>query len=127
MFLSVGLSSSCPLSKELSVFHSHSSLSTFHPVFASGRYATASNTDLEFQQHGHLCKYVKSSGELAKRPSTYHLVVCGATDEPDIWLLGDFLGFTSALEESSVHETFVDCFDLTHYLANSKKRAVGFR
>lgn len=80
LFLSVGLSSSCHFhgfTRELSAFLSHSSLSAFHPVFAGEIYATASNTDLEFQEHGYLYKYVESSGELAKRPSTYHLVVWG--------------------------------------------------
>jgi hypothetical protein len=63
------------------------------------------------------------------RPNTSHLVVCGAEVEKDVWLFGDFLGFTSALREQSppVNGTFISCFDFTQYfLQNPSYKDVKF-
>lgn len=52
------------------------------------------------------------SPDLSPRPeqTASHLVACGVTDNGnDAWLLGDFLGFTSALREQTppVNGTFL--------------------
>lgn len=47
-----------------------------------------------------------------------HLVVCGVTDDiNNVYLFGDFLGFTSALREQDppVNGTFLNCFNLDKY------------
>lgn len=59
-------------------------------------------------------------------PSTNHLVVCGVTDVESSWLFGDFLGFTIALREQSVHGTFLNCFDLATYFGTTPYNDLKF-
>src|SRR5271155_4044811 len=62
------------------------------------------------------------------RNTTSHLVVCGAENVRDIWLFGDFLGFTSALREQPhpINGTFINCFDLGGYFVASNRKDVKF-
>jgi Peptidase C13 family len=62
------------------------------------------------------------------RKTTSHLVVCDAENENDIWLFGDFLGFTSALREQSppVNGTFINCFDLENYFNVTGEKDIKF-
>src|SRR3954465_8265048 len=55
------------------------------------------------------------------RNTTSHLVVCGAVEPNDVWLFGDFLGFTGALRDQPcpVNETFINCFDLKQYFTTT--------
>jgi hypothetical protein len=62
------------------------------------------------------------------RNTTSHLVVCSAVKEKDVWLFGDFLGFTSALREQSppIYGTFISCFDLEQYFVATEYKDVKF-
>jgi hypothetical protein len=62
------------------------------------------------------------------RNTTSHLVVCGAVEAKDVWLFGDFLGFTSALREQSrpINGTFLNCFDLETYFGKTAYKDVKF-
>jgi hypothetical protein len=62
------------------------------------------------------------------RNTTSHLVVCGAVEANDVWLFGDFLGFTSALREQSrpINGTFLNCFDLETYFGKTVYKDVKF-
>src|SRR4051794_38933926 len=62
------------------------------------------------------------------RNTTSHLVVCGAVEPEDIWLFGDFLGFTSVLSEQSrpINGTFINCFDLEKYFVTTDLKDVKF-
>jgi hypothetical protein len=59
---------------------------------------------------------------------TSHLVVCGVENARDVWLFGDFLGFTSALRELPypINGTFINCFDLGNYFVTSGYSDVKF-
>src|SRR4051812_42955395 len=62
------------------------------------------------------------------RKTTSHLVVCGVERQNDIWLFGDFLGFTSTLREQSppVNGTFINCFDLDDYFNATGMKDIKF-
>ena len=62
------------------------------------------------------------------RNTISHLVVCGVVEEKDVWLFGDFLGFTSALRERScsIHGTFINCFDFEQYFVATTYEDVKF-
>ena len=92
----------------------------------------ADHNDLRYisDHHSHPWQqttYIKMASSAGLRTrSTRHIVVCGAVDIRDIWLFGDFLGFTSFLKEHSVHGTFISCFDLDGYFTNTNSSDVKF-
>src|SRR3954452_14280191 len=62
------------------------------------------------------------------RNTTGHLIVCGAVEQKDVWLFGDFLGFIGALREQTrpVNGTFINCFDLKQYFSTTGFEDVKF-
>lgn len=81
----------------------------------------ASSAGLRTRTKNSACSSVSSV-----HPSTNHLVVCGAVGVDDVWLFGDFLGFTSLLKEQSVYGTFINCFDLDSYFKHTEYPDIKF-